>query len=157
MSKRNLVIVIGFVVFLLASCCLCLLILGLANFQDEDVEGVTPMVTVAPSVTPVPTATQVPMPTATPQADMIKTWQACKACQGFVKEKLVAPATASFQSCLDVKYGWDWHFPERWVIAGYVDAQNRMGALIRGHYECTVRLVGDEWHLEELELDDHIK
>lgn len=67
--------------------------------------------------------------------------QAIDACEREVSKRLVAPASAEFA---DVD-------PESvstrgistYVVRSYVDAQNRMGAMLRMRYSCRLELLGD--------------
>lgn len=70
---------------------------------------------------------------------------AVAACEGFVKDRLKAPATASFGveqvSKKDRTY----------VVANTVDAENSFGAKLRMNYACTVTANADGgWHLDSL-------
>lgn len=69
-------------------------------------------------------------------------------CEGFVKDRLVSPATADFPwtdytaSCTGT----------RCTVSSYVDSQNRFGAMLRTTYRCLVEETGpDRWTLLELE------
>lgn len=86
------------------------------------------------------------------------------ACRKFVMAHLRAPATAKFGSRESGEYGkcvgpqkpgapW----PECYVVAGYVDAQNAFGALVLTYYECvtcptTVREPWGKYRLESLTI-----
>jgi hypothetical protein len=79
---------------------------------------------------------------------------ACVVCQDFVKDQLVAPATAKFPICshweIDQKYG----TTDTWTATAYVDAENRMGAMLRMEFTCEVRYKGDDnWGLLDLKTD----
>lgn len=60
--------------------------------------------------------------------------EACTAGEGFVKEKLRAPATAEFPSCGEISAEQN---GDAWTISGYVDAQNGFGANIRSSWVVT--------------------
>jgi hypothetical protein len=71
--------------------------------------------------------------------------------QHFVKDKLLAPASAKFSPDSEtnaISYG-----NEVWIVTGYVDSQNAFGAMLRSPYTCTVKYVGkDTWHLESVKI-----
>lgn len=76
-------------------------------------------------------------------------------CQEFVEERLVAPATAKFPKQSDIETFTVKDKKDAYQIRGYVDSQNRMGALLRMHYVCEVSYVGnDKWHLDYLQFDE---
>jgi len=54
-----------------------------------------------------------------------------------VKERLVAPATARFSGHIAERQA-----DGRWIVCGYVDAQNRFGALIRNKFCVALRYRG---------------
>lgn len=58
------------------------------------------------------------------------------ACERFVSEQLKAPSTAKFS-------GFDTEISDRgdgrYIVQGYVDAENSFGAMIRNDYVCDVR------------------
>jgi len=75
-------------------------------------------------------------------------------CQEFVKDRLKAPATATFPYV---------HPPETTIttlgsgayrVSSYVDAQNGFGAKIRTSYTCEVQKIqaGDRWKLRHLQM-----
>lgn len=57
-----------------------------------------------------------------------------RACQGWAKERLKAPATAEFPDGATASEG----PPDTWAVRGEVDSENSFGALIRSGYRCTV-------------------
>ena len=60
-------------------------------------------------------------------------------CQGLVKERLRAPATADFPFA---EYtSWDMG-NDTWVVKSYVDSQNGFGAMTRSNWHCKVQYVG---------------
>jgi hypothetical protein len=63
------------------------------------------------------------------------------ACQGFVKERLKAPATADFSGEAVTVDG------KTYSVTGDVDAENSFGAKLRMTYTCVVTDAGDEWRL----------
>ena len=69
----------------------------------------------------------------------------------FVKEKLISPGSAKFQPFLDTDIqdlG-----SGRYKITSYVDSQNKLGALVRSNYVCTVKYAGgNKWLLEDLQV-----
>lgn len=72
-------------------------------------------------------------------------------CSEFVRDRLKAPKTADFAEYRDVgtsviRSG------RRFVVDGYVDAENSFGANLRTQYICTVQPVGgDRWQLLDLQ------
>jgi len=85
----------------------------------------------------------------TPVADVADSFEAYLICKKFVSDRLHAPKTAEFAS-YDQSKVHDLGSSEFDVI-GYVDAQNKLGALVRERYLCKVRYVGDRnWHLIHL-------
>lgn len=79
-------------------------------------------------------------------------------CQKFVAKSLKAPATARFSSMSETaaipsneaKFK---HLPNAWDSAGYVDAQNSFGAMLRQEYFCTMQRTGpDKWRLLDLSV-----
>ena len=77
-------------------------------------------------------------------------------CEDFVKNRLVAPATAKFPSLQDVTVIVVSDTQNIYKVSGYVDSQNRMGALVRTHYTCVVKYIGNnKWQLQDLEILDY--
>jgi hypothetical protein len=73
---------------------------------------------------------------------------AALACQGFVRQRLKSPASATFPN----PYAQGTHEMHRladgvFQISSYVDAQNSFGALIRNTWNCEVRLVAGSYRL----------
>jgi hypothetical protein len=71
----------------------------------------------------------------------------------FVSNRLVSPGSA--------KFGESWESKiqnlgnARWQVAGFVDSQNRMGALVRSEYVCTMRYEGGPnktWRAESVDV-----
>lgn len=59
----------------------------------------------------------------------------------FVADALLSPASAKFPWLPDsARYD-----GQAWRVAGYVDSQNRFGALIRSHWRCELRKNGGQW------------
>jgi hypothetical protein len=73
------------------------------------------------------------------------------ACQLFVKEDLVAPATADFPWWGEVEVvqlnATDFE------VRSYVDSENLMGAKVRTFFTCKVRYTEESWLLLELEFE----
>jgi len=65
----------------------------------------------------------------------------------FVEARLKAPSTASFGDAKVVPMGGG-----EYLVSSYVDAQNAFGAMLRTHYDCTVRTTdgGDHFRLVNL-------
>ena len=79
---------------------------------------------------------------------------ACVVCEKFVKNRLVAPKTAEFPACGEMKIEKVYGTTDTWTVIGYVDAQNRMGALLRSTYLCKVEYKGnDKWGLISLDIE----
>lgn len=70
--------------------------------------------------------------------------QAVTACEGFVSQRLKAPATVSFVNTTVVTS------TSGYRVVGAVDAQNSFGALIRTPYACEVTRRNDTWSLVNL-------
>lgn len=75
---------------------------------------------------------------------------AITACEGYVADRLKAPATAKFSGWLDsttavLKDG-------TIAVRGTVDAQNGFGALIRNDWVCAVRQSGSGYTLQSVDL-----
>lgn len=76
--------------------------------------------------------------------------------QEFVKDRLVSPASAKFPYGLrnnqdvTVKKNGD-----EYTIFGYVDSQNRFGAMLRTYYSGVIRQIDDKnWRLAALDFED---
>lgn len=65
---------------------------------------------------------------------------AIAACEGFVKDRLKAPATAKFseEQVVDGPSG-------GYQVSGAVDAENGFSALIRGHFRCLAVQISGKW------------
>ena len=75
--------------------------------------------------------------------------RAFAACQEFVRARLVAPSQARFP-VEDVR-GQSFDLGDgrtRWVIAGAVDAPNRLGVIIRTNFLCSTIHDGSSWKEE---------
>ena len=73
--------------------------------------------------------------------------------QEFVKKRLVSPGSAKFPwfDRTVMKTG-----PDRYVVRGYCDSQNKFGALLRTDYVCQMEYLGDDkWQCSELTLLPH--
>ena len=76
-------------------------------------------------------------------------------CRDFVKERLRAPSTADFSALHESA---SLIGENKYVVRGYVDAQNAFGAQIRNNYACTVQYTGGEdadsgnWRLIDLNI-----
>lgn len=71
-------------------------------------------------------------------------------CQDFVKNRLRSPSTADFPSFRNVNVFETGN--NKYMVKGYVDAQNSFGATLRTQYECEVQLDGETWRLQHIEL-----
>ncbi len=76
-------------------------------------------------------------------------FDAYKACENWVAERLRAPSTADFSGVARSEItrtdiGYD--------VAGYVDSQNGFGAQIRSEFTCQMRLTPDSWQLVDLSI-----
>jgi hypothetical protein len=70
-------------------------------------------------------------------------------CEGFIADRLRAPATAEFPAPETRKAG------REYTVVGAVDSENGFGAMIRTGYVCTVRDEDDDsWTLVDLQLDE---
>jgi len=72
------------------------------------------------------------------------------ACQGFMNDRLRAPATAKYPLLTSV----DWARESNvWGFEAYVDAENAFGAKLRTRFNCRVRWDAEAelWRLENLE------
>ena len=75
--------------------------------------------------------------------DVAAAWTVC---EQFVTERLKAPSTAKFQWISRDELG-----NRRFHVNAYVDSQNSFGAMLRTHFNCTVKHIeGDRWRLEDL-------
>ena len=136
MRKRLLVVVVIAVIVLGAIIC---------SLSSGGAKDATP----APTRTPRPTNT--PRPTGTPTPDVSDQWGAIAVCKQFVKEQLVAPSTAKFLSP-DRVFQVDKE-ADTWRVLGSLDAQNKMGAMLRLKYLCDVSYQGEDmWHLVDLDI-----
>jgi hypothetical protein len=77
-----------------------------------------------------------------------QSFQAYDACQGFVKDRLKAPATANFESLMDASVS---RVGQEYTVTAYVDAQNSFGAKLREAFTCVVdRNAHGTWSLYSL-------
>ncbi len=68
-------------------------------------------------------------------------------CEELVKDRLKAPSTAEFSGeSADGSAG-------SYTVTGDVDSQNSFGAMLRSHFTCTVHSSGNEWKLDDMEID----
>lgn len=104
---------------------------------------------------PTPPSQDDPFPaTWTPTAEYEPSqYGALVMCEKVVKDQLVAPRSARFPSADQVAISqFDSDVPT-WTVVGFVDSQNKMGAMLRTDYLCEITYIGDErWHVEKLEL-----
>lgn len=80
-----------------------------------------------------------------------KRYEACEIVKQFVSDRLTSPGSASWQRCGEVTVE---RTGDTWRLDGYVDSQNRLGALLRTHYTAVVEeMAGGSWRLHALNLD----
>lgn len=73
-----------------------------------------------------------------------------------VKDILVAPATAIFPDILEVTF--KQRTENSWIIASYVDAQNKFGALLRNWWICElVETTNGGFYVAYVNLDDNLE
>ena len=72
------------------------------------------------------------------------------ACEGFVRDRLKAPATADFAPFGELRISGKGAGP--WTVQGYVDSQNSFSAKLRTRYSCTVQLEGNSASLVNISL-----
>jgi hypothetical protein len=77
---------------------------------------------------------------------IVEQFDAERVCQDFVKDRLVAPATAEFESSVS-------GLGPEYTVTGTVDAQNALGATVRNDFSCTVRGDGSTWRLSSLTVN----
>ena len=71
--------------------------------------------------------------------------------QDFVRERLVAPATAQFPHTSETTEIGECEYR----VAAYVDSQNSFGALLRADYTAVVKYVGDRrWTVRDVRILD---
>jgi hypothetical protein len=81
----------------------------------------------------------------------VKSAEAKVMCEQFVRSRLKAPRTASFSHVWETEIRGSGDGP--YEVAGFVDAQNSFGALLRNPYTCSVEATGgDKWKLLELDM-----
>lgn len=69
----------------------------------------------------------------------------------FVRQRLLAPSTAKFQSLWGVVFIEMGH--DTWKVISYVDSQNAFGVMVRTHFTSVVRYKGDGiWELVSLDM-----
>lgn len=74
-------------------------------------------------------------------------------CQGYVKVALKSPSTAEFPPFQSYNAQYDGY--NKYLVSGYVDAQNSFGAMLRTSYTCNIeqdKSTGS-WHLIDLKVD----
>lgn len=71
------------------------------------------------------------------------------ACQQFVRDRLLSPSTATFGATDAAPLA---GASTQYRVAGYYDAQNIGGAMLRGRYVCETRLDGEKWLLARIDL-----
>jgi len=69
----------------------------------------------------------------------------------FVTKRLKSPSTAEFPM---LDFSAESLGGGRYRVKSYVDAQNSFGAKMRTNYTCILRVSGDSWTLESLDLDE---
>jgi hypothetical protein len=69
--------------------------------------------------------------------------EAREACRTYVRDRLVAPATAQFSEERVIG-------SNPTMVAGKVDSENRFGAMLRTTYTCRVQYESGEWRLVSL-------
>ncbi len=75
---------------------------------------------------------------------------AYRACERAVESQLRAPATADFSGVFGSTIT---ELEDDTVeVIGYVDSENGFGANIRTDFSCTVRHVGEDWELVDLQV-----
>ena len=85
-------------------------------------------------------------------------WLSCQVSKEFVKDRLVAPATAKFPPCVSYeedRVNAEYRGDCKYHIKGYVDAQNSFGAMIRHEYFCEIQYnKGDlkPWRLLDIKI-----
>lgn len=67
-------------------------------------------------------------------------------CEGFVDDRLKAPATADYDLTAE-RQG------EGWVVTGTVDSENGFGAKIRSDVRCDIHFEGDTAYLDDISID----
>ncbi len=72
------------------------------------------------------------------------------ACQGYVQDRLKAPASAQFAPFRELAISGSGVGP--WTVRGYVDAQNSFGANLRSKFSCTVEFVGSQTKLIDVSV-----
>lgn len=100
------------------------------------------------------TSEQTSRPPATAISDRGSEAAAYVKCKEFVGDRLVAPSTAEFASYRDVTVvKLTNRTDEVYKVVGYVDAQNRFGAMIRTEYVCEVAYLGNgSWQLMTVDI-----
>lgn len=96
-------------------------------------------------------AEQAMKPREKPQPDEGTEFDAYVVAQGFVRDRLKAPATAQFPAQSQTRITKDHGM--KWIVSGYVDSQNSFGALLRIRYraEMTYRGKGN-YYLDDLKF-----
>ena len=89
----------------------------------------------------------------TPTPDVGSRYGAYAICKEFVADRLVSPTTAEFPKAAEMTIKQVDVEADQWRVVGYVDSQNRMGAMLRADFACVVTYKGDDvWGLDDLEI-----
>lgn len=67
-------------------------------------------------------------------------------CEGFVDQRLKAPADADY----DLEAAQD---GTTWTVTGTVDSENSFGARIRSNVRCVLHFVGDTAYLDDISVE----
>jgi hypothetical protein len=97
-----------------------------------------------------------PRPPATARPDRGSEVDAYVMCKDFIRDNLVAPSTAEFARYTDVTaIKLENRDGEVYRVVGYVDSQNKFGAMIRVDYVCEIAYIGnDNWRLVRLDIEE---
>jgi hypothetical protein len=88
----------------------------------------------------------------TPWQDKDESTMAYIMCQDWVKQRLVSPATADFPRYDQVTVTRN---GQVYTIVGYVDSQNRFGALLRSNFYAEVEQIDKErWRCNKIEITE---
>lgn len=69
-------------------------------------------------------------------------------CNEFVRDRLKSPSTAHFPADTSS------HVGNQWTVRGSVDSENSFGASLRSTFTCKMTVTGDNWHLDDIQLND---
>lgn len=105
-----------------------------------------------PEPDPEPEPEPEPEPDPDPEEERIA---AVLACEDFVTDRLVAPATAGFPGTWDEEHVQVHVQGRRYTVSSHVDAENGFGAQVRTPFICEVRLSqdGSTWRLRDLVME----